>query len=287
MPSPSNVVKAHLVDLVKTAVGVGVAAHFPGGTHTRRFADNLLASFPASQVDELKGQLAAGGGSELNPNENGKRRAHAPYSSAALAFNAFGRWLGDEPQLSVAGLTGFTGRLRVEGKAKIRHGGGTANLDVLLTGPGLTVGVESKLTETLSEHDPVPWATAYKTPEMRELLDEKWAPVLDACISKAWQPKHLGLEQIVKHVLGLNSQYPANTRRLVYVYWEPLNAENVDVVMKHRSELAELRHRVAEASTELHAVSYAELLDEWAGLDGPGWLPDHVERLRARYEFAI
>jgi len=287
MPSPSNVVKDQLVDRVKAAVGADVAAHFPGGSHTRRFADNLLASFPAWQVDELKGQLAAGGGSELTPSENDKRRAHAPYSSAALAFNAFGRWLGDEPQLSVAGLAGFSDRLRVEGKAKILHGGGTANLDVLLTGPGLTVGVESKLTETLNEHDPFPWATAYKTPEMRELLDEQWAAVLDASISEVRQPKHLGLEQIIKHVLGLASQHSASTRRLVYVYWEPLNAEAVDVVVKHRSELAELRRRVAEASTALHAVSYAELLDEWAGLDGPGWLPDHVDRLRARYEFAI
>ena len=42
-----------------------------------------------------KRQLAMGDGGELKPGPNGQRPdAHAAHSSAALAFNAFGRWLG-------------------------------------------------------------------------------------------------------------------------------------------------------------------------------------------------
>jgi hypothetical protein len=39
--------------------------HFIGGTHTRRFADNLLPNFSAEQVETLRGQLARGAGDEL------------------------------------------------------------------------------------------------------------------------------------------------------------------------------------------------------------------------------
>ena len=70
--------------------------HFIGGTHTRRFADNLLPSFSAEQVRALRAQLARGAGDELAATASGKRRAHAAYSSAALAANAFGGWMGAE-----------------------------------------------------------------------------------------------------------------------------------------------------------------------------------------------
>ena len=100
MPSDRRAVELALSGRLKQQLGPIRSAYFVGGTHTRRFADNLLPTFPAWQIEELYDQLKAGGGSELSPNKNGKRRAHAPYSSAAMAFNVFGRWLGDDPALT-------------------------------------------------------------------------------------------------------------------------------------------------------------------------------------------
>ena len=81
---------------LRTMLPADVLSRFVGGTHTRRFEDNLLTTFSANQVRVLRTQLAGGAGGELRPTSSGKRPAHAPYSSATLAVNAFGGWLGHE-----------------------------------------------------------------------------------------------------------------------------------------------------------------------------------------------
>jgi hypothetical protein len=144
--------KVALSNALRRALSDGVSAHFVGGTHTRRFADNLLPSLSQQQVATLREQLEAGAGGELRPSKSGKRPAHAPYSSAALAINAFGSWLGRESELRVAGLGGFNAQLEIESRQHIKHGGGTANLDVLLRNDAVVVGIESKLTEPLRPH---------------------------------------------------------------------------------------------------------------------------------------
>src|SRR4051812_48785100 len=65
------------------------AREFVGGTHTRRFADNLLPGLSQTQITALRAQLLLGSGNELKATSTRKRPAHAPYSSAALAVNAF------------------------------------------------------------------------------------------------------------------------------------------------------------------------------------------------------
>lgn len=269
-------------------VGTARAERFIGGSHTRRFVDNLLPTLPAWQVEELSAQLAAGGGSELAPTASGKRRAHAPYSSAALAFNAFGRWLGSESRLVIGGLSGFQGRLRVEAKKPILYGGGIANLDVLLAGRQRVLGVESKLAEHSELHDSVAWKLPYLDPRMKALLDTKWGAVLEDSIAGRWQPRRLGVEQLIKHVLGLRSEHPDMAVHLGYVYWEPANAHDHGWVNEHRAEVAELRERLAGSEIQLHAFSYSTLLQEWETLaDSPYWLREHVEVMRDRYNVSV
>ena len=157
MPSSRARALTALTAALKATLDPATVERFVGGTHTRRFADNVLPGFTQAQAAQLHDQLALGAGGELKPTKTGKRPAHAPYSSATLALNAFGRWLGAEHELRVAGLSGFIGSVEIESRQQIDFGGGTANLDAMLRAPGAVVGVESKLTETLSEHAPVPW----------------------------------------------------------------------------------------------------------------------------------
>lgn len=234
----------------------------------------------------VRAQLSLGSGNELRPTATGKRPAHAPYSSAALAANAFGRWLGSERQLRLAGLGGFTEPLTIEEKLKIACGGGTANLDCVLQADGVIVGVESKLTETLEPHRPVAWRAPYLSPDMGAMLDGGWNAVFRASVEGSWQPAHLGVEQLLKHALALASQ-AADERHLVYVFWEPLNADEHPEVIAHRAEVAELTDRVADGWPRLHVLSYRELLDEWSALTEPDWTPEHVAQLRARYELPV
>jgi len=257
---------------------------FIGGTHTRRFADNLLASFSAEQVETLRGQLAGGAGDELDATASGKRRAHAPYSSAALAANAFGGWLGAEHQLQVAGLGGFDRPISLEHKLQIAHRGGIANLDCLLQSASALVGIESKLTEPLAPHEPVEWKAPYKTEAMAALLHDGWLKAFKASLTGAWQPQHLGLEQLLKHALALNSHAAGRVTHLVYVYWEPANGAEIPEVTTHRAEIAELARTIEGAPPHLHPRSYEDLLGEWLGIPADVIRPaDHVNRLRARY----
>ncbi len=257
---------------------------FVGGTHTRRFADNLLPSFSAEQVATLRAQLARGAGDELAATASGKRRAHAPYSSAALAASAFGGWLGAEHQLRVAGLGGFETAISLEHQLRIAHNGGVANLDCLLQAPGTLVGIESKLTEPLARHEPVEWRAAYRSDAMASLLTDGWLEAFQASLIGTWSPQHLGLEQLLKHALALNSHAAGSTTHLVYVYWEPANGSDISEVAIHRAEVAELARTVQDALPRLHTLSYDELLDEWLrSPDGIIRPAEHVDRLRARY----
>lgn len=265
-----------------------VVDRFVGGTHTQRFADNLLPGFTAGQAEAVRLQLARGAGGELAPTPTGKRRAHAPYSSAALAANAFGRWMGSEPQLQIAAIGGFDQPLAFEHKLRIAHGGGEANLDCVLQGSELLVGVESKLTETLDAHDPVRWRTPYLSSEMHRLLNSGWADVFDASRTQTWTPSHLGLEQLIKHALALVTHAGERDPHLVYCYWEPLNGEDIPEVRSHRQEIEQLRARVGDASPRLHVINYQQLLAEWDDLPSqPPWLSEHLVQLRRRYAIDI
>jgi hypothetical protein len=273
-----------LTEGLRPTLPADVAEGFVGGTHTAEFADNLVPALRPDQRDRLQAQLAAGSGGELLPTRTGKVKAHAPYSSATLAINAFGPWLDREDELRVAGLGGFTEPLEIESKQQIAHGGGVANLDVLLRGPDLVVGVESKLTETLSPHDPVTWREPYWSDEMPTLLDAPWCAVFEDSLHARWQPSRLGVEQLIKHALAIRSNFPDPTRRhLVYVYWEPSDGAAVEEVVAHRGEVADLAARLTGADPGFHHLTYAQLLEEWEGIADPR----HLAELRARYAVSL
>lgn len=184
-PSAATRAQRALVEQLKTVLGDEDGARFIAGSHTKCFDDNLLSVLTDEQRGRLKEELADGAGGELLATSTGKRPAHAPYSSATLALNAFGPWFGREGELRVAGLAGFEPPLAIESKQQIAHGGGVANLDLLLRGGGLVVGIESKLTKTLASHEPTPWRKPYHGPEMPTLLDEPWRAVFEDSLHRA------------------------------------------------------------------------------------------------------
>jgi hypothetical protein len=282
--STSARARGALTAALKTVLGDVEGARFVAGTHTKIFDDNLLGSLSEAQRGKLRAELEGGAGGELQATSTGKRPAHAPYSSATLAINAFGPWLGREGELRIAGLAGFEGPLAIESKQQIAHGGGVANLDVLLRGPDLVVGVESKLTETLAPHHPVSWRDPYWSAEMATLLDDRWRAAFEDSLHGRWQPSHLGVEQLIKHALAIRSRFPDPTRRhLVYVFWEPEDGDAFGEVRAHREEVAQLAARLVGADPCFHPLTYAALLEEWEGIADPR----HLEELRARYAVSI
>jgi hypothetical protein len=257
-------------------------------THIAEFRDNLVESLLPEQITALERQLKHGDGRELDPGPNGEPPdACSIRSSAVLALNAFGRWLGDEKHMSIAGISGFDQPLEVEKKLPIQRGGRPPNLDVLLAGPGIVVGVESKLLEPLSRHGSRTWQESYSRAHNLALLGGGWRSTLDAAIAGKYSTEYLDVGQLLRHALGLNKCYADRSRHLVYCYWEPTNGGEVTEVVAHRSEVAEFADRVSGSEPSFHAVTYAELLDEWSELREPAWLEGHISALRERYEVQI
>jgi hypothetical protein len=269
--------------LIET-LGADRAALVDDTGRTSTFEDNLLQTLKEVQVATLRPQLAAGDGAELTGAGDGRRPdAHAAHSSSALAFNAFGAWLGFESDLVIDGVAGFTDALRIEARQPIFRGGRAPNLDCLLTGPLVAAGIESKLTEPLAPHPSRSWSEAYGRASSRALLRDGWLETLDSARLGVYEPTYLDAAQLIKHALGLSRQHPDRDLHLIYVYWEPNDGDEIHEVLKHRREVAELLNRVGDSSPCLHALTYTQLWVQWDALTEVPWLPDHLAALRRRY----
>lgn len=88
-----------------------------------------------------------------------------------------------------------------------------------------------------------------------------------AALEKTAEFPLLDSYQLVKHFLGLRNTYPDHALTLVYLYWEPTNADNEPVFLAHRDEVERFATLVAgdETCRFVHA-SYLELWRAWTGL---------------------
>lgn len=284
MPSAdTRIQKAMTARLVEQLSPDRVAA-LVGGTHTETLRDNVVPTVTDEQLELLRSQLAEGDGGELTARpKSGKTTAHAPYSSAALALNAFGGWLGHEQQLTVAGLGGWTEPLQIEAKLQIAHGGGRGSLDVLLRAPGRVLAVESKLKEYAKSHLPRHLRPVYAKPAMAELLPAGWRRVLAALLSGDLSCNYLDAEQLVKHALALQSQFPDDERTLAYIFLEPANADELPELAGHVDELEQLLKLLGEDADPGFVVrTYDDLFAEWEAVADPT-IRAHVSAVRQRY----
>jgi hypothetical protein len=238
-----------------------------------RAEDNLL---PGQTLDQFSADLQAGAGKELL----GKFRA--VHSSAALAVNCFAPLRAGGVQFDLAGQQG----LEVEGFER-RFPTGLAraqppHLDVVASGPGFLVAIESKCLEYLS-----PTKATFSDRYRTEIVDERaagpwYAEMLRLVAGKSPGYRWLDAAQLIKHAFGLayRSERPTT---LVYLFWEPMDAGLSQLFGEHRQEIAEFAERVAGGTPKFEALSYYELWERWADSSDPR-LTAHVAALRTRYE---
>jgi hypothetical protein len=98
---------------------------------------------------------------------------------------------------------------------------------------------------------------------------------------------YLDVAQLVKHYLGLSRCYHGRQITLLYLFWEPANAVQLEIYALHRQELDQFARTVAGDDVRFVAQSHQELWQYWAGLTAPHWLPHHTEWLMARYAASI
>jgi len=234
-----------------------------------------LNLIPGVLLEEVRADLEQGTGNELE----GKFRA--AHSSSALAVNTFGPWRNHPERLSLRGKTGFES-LQFERKCPTGLGGFPPNLDVLIEGSHLVIGVESKFLEILAPKQPK-FAASY-TRENLPRMEENWAAWMDEM--KKGPKQYLDAAQLVRHYLGLRNQPEFKGKKIVllYLFWEPRNWKEFAEYRTHRKELEVFREKVKGSEIAFIWMTYPQLWKQWETL---GLYPDHVRELRKRYGLAI
>jgi len=261
-----------------TATGVSLT---PQG-YVKSFDDAVLTEFSPATKDAIRTDLTGKGGSELVAKSGGSPKFHAAHSSAGLAANTFGPFLGEGHGLPLGGET-FTGDKHLEVKCPSGLRGTPPTLDCLVDGPAV-LAVESKFLETF-EPRVAHFSHAYG--EAMAAVHTTWCGEYRRLVEDPHRYRHLDAAQLVKHYLGLRKQFSNRPVTLVYLYWEPLNADEIAACSIHAGELAEFQKNVRDPKVRFVVMSHRQLWDDWAAAEQPVWLRQHAAALRRRYEIAI
>jgi hypothetical protein len=248
---------------------MNAAAEIDARGYVADWHSNLL---PGIDPGLIEGDFRAGKGSELD------NKFQAAHSSAALAVNVFGPFRDGRDTFPVPGLgdlnlekfertftTGLVGRI-------------PPHLDVAAIGPHGVVAIESKCLEYFTPKA-ASFAPAYQT--LDKCRDTPWYAEMERLRESPKDYEALDAAQLVKHAFGLiNSAGPGST--LLYLFWEPSDADRHQLFGQHRSEIARFAEHVAGGGADFRAMSYPELWTAWSQGSSAA-LRRHAERLTVRY----
>jgi hypothetical protein len=242
---------------------------------------------PGIEPVMFEGDLRQGSGSELDSRGKSPPKFAAAHSSAALAVNCFAPFKIRIDDLRLLGHGGFNG-IDFEHQCPIWPESQQLtppNLDAMAMDERGVVAIESKCTEFLQPKK-AKFAPRYEG-VVEDLLDRPWLETYKALKNQPALFHNLDAAQLVKHCLGLRKTFPDQDISLVYVFWEPENAIDLDIFNSHRSEIIKFTEMVAGSEINFAAFSYPELWIEWTGKEAPQWLLEHVEALGSRYSVNV
>lgn len=246
--------------------------------YTETAEQNLV---PGVDLDDFRADFEQGSGNELA----GKFRA--AHSSSALAANCFGPFVKRPQDLILCDVSGFRAvsfeRKCPVGLAQART---PPNLDVVAEASGQIVAVESKCIEYLSPKKPK-FADAYRDQITDVRRDGPWYAEMMRLREDPNLHRHLDVAQLIKHAFGLSNTFPDRNVRLLYLFWEPVNADEFGVFRAHRKEIEGFAARVAGGFPSFHWASYPELWADCSTAISDRWIADHVAHLKRRYGVAV
>jgi hypothetical protein len=233
---------------------------------------NLL---PGIDLKDFERELSAGSGDEQ------KIKFLAVHSSSALVVNTFAPFKKDPSRLNLCGVQGFRS-IRFEQKLSTGLGGTPPNLDLVAENDTDVIAVESKLLEYFAPKKPS-FTKSYMKARLPQ-AEDRWLALMESLRDSA--PKYLDVAQLIKHYFGLRNtaEYTKRNKTLLYLFWEPENSSKFDIFQKHRDELNEFTHDVADTSIRFAYKSYKELWSEWIA---EGIFETHVKKLQARYSIKL
>jgi hypothetical protein len=233
---------------------------------------NLL---PGISLADFEKELRCGDGGEL------KKKFCAVHSSAALAVNCFAPFNTRPADIMLCGKRGAES-VEFEKHLPIFRGGTPPNMDVWIDRGSGAVAVESKLLEYLTLKLPA-FAKTYE--RLARNAEPCWWAVYEQ--AKEGAAQHLDRAQLVKHYFGLSAyrkRHPDRQLSLLYLFWEPLNWDEVAECRRHRGELEACAGAVSASCIDFRWTTYSQLWEEWSTVPA---LAHHAQRLKARYEVRV
>jgi hypothetical protein len=219
------------------------------------------------------------------PDSIDRTRLRTAHSATALAVNSFLPWQAVPHQLPLAGWVGFDA-LQFEARCPTGLRGTPPHLDLLALREGVTVAVTVRCTEYLSRRKSAV-APSYDRLLAETPALELWHALLQQLRTRPSAWRHVDLGGILKYALALGRTFPDRLTTLLYVYWEPLDADQFDEFRRHRAELASVESAVDGARVRFQATSFEALWRDWSERRSPPWLGGHVGRLRSRYSVSL
>ena len=216
----------------------------------------------------------------------GRSRHYSPHSGIALAVNSFLPWRRSSQELELADHSGFEA-IQFDVRCPTGLRGTPPHLDVLALHDDHAVAVTVRSIEFLTRrrssiafsYDELLAETPGMKPWYAHLTE--WREGEKAIY------QHVDLAALVKYATALGHVFPDRSSTLLYLYWEPLDADAYDAYQRHRRELGLLTKAVSGARVEFASRSFEHLWQNWSERTSPGWLADHVARLRRRYTVAL
>ena len=230
------------------------------------------------EFDLIKPFYDSGDGGELRTSSSRPPKFQAAYSSSALVVNTFAPFIRKPEKLSVFDRHGFE-KLSFEYKCPtgLRK---SPNLDLILWHCGEIIGVESKLAEPFKKKT-AKFSESYNT-IIEKLPERSWEKAFHFLKDNPDHYTTLDAGQLVKHYLGLRNTFAGKEISLMYLYWEPKNADRFTFFCDHRDEALDFSNRVKESDIEMIPVTYKDIWEEIEIID-----KKHVDALRMRYELNI
>lgn len=264
MKSSFNITKA------RAALHASFAGRIDNNGYVRLPEENLL---PGVRMDQFEDDLSRGDGNEL------RMKFCAVHSSSALTINCFARFKDAPQELRLFGQTGAE-NLCFEKQLKIFPHSRPANLDVWIERRDDIIAVESKLLEYFTPKKAV---FSEKYDDLAPAAEPSWWAVYKE--AKYGPAQHLDCAQLIKHYFGLrkfqlnNGSAPNLT--LFYIFWEPLNWQDIAECRRHRDEVTAFGKAVEDSDISFRWLPYTELWEEWRA--DPA-LAQHAQNLKMRYD---
>lgn len=239
---------------------------------------------PDVPADAVLAALARSPGNEL---ASGK--FDSPESSAALAVNAFGRFLKQPDLLPALPGVPMGKPVMVEIEAEMRFpwtGGRHPWLDAAILTRTTLVGIESKRYEPFRPAKASSFSETYESRDWGQGM-AGYDALRQALSTGQLTYRHLDAVQLVKHAYGLRTQAHRQGRGavLVYLYAAPAkwaNDKPVDpaALARHMSEVEDLARRIKGQDVAFIPLRWSDLVAQWAAVPA---LAPHAAALQARF----